>query len=414
MVELAHYNEKCPCKVRATFGFPGGKAKCCKDCIKEGMIDVKNDNLRCKCGTIARFGVDANKKATHCAKCKTPEMVTTAKLCEGCNKVHPTFGLDKNKQATHCAKCKTPEMFNVVCKLCFCGRVQPTYGLDKNKPATHCAKCRTYEMVDVKNKMCFCDRVIPSFGLDINKPATHCLLCKTPEMVNVVRKLCFCGRVQPSFGLDKNKPATHCFNCKTSYMISVTRPYCIAVDKNGQSYCQSSGYKKYRDYCANCFANLFPLDPLTISIRKKTKEITVRDFINRNFEGFQHDIPLWTDNCDCTHRRRIDHRKLIGNTLLCIETDENQHKNYDKIDEEIRYDDVMMIHGGKFIFIRFNPDQYTENGIKKNPQTKTRLDALQKEIDKQIKRIENNKNTELLEIIYMYYNKNNINLKKIE
>ena len=26
-----------------------------------------------------------------------------------------------------------------------------------------------------------------------------------------------------------------------------------------------------------------------------------------------------TGNCECNHRRRIDHRKLIGNTLLCID-----------------------------------------------------------------------------------------------
>ena len=51
----------------------------------------------------------------------------------------------------------------------------------------------------------------------------------------------------------------------------------------------------------------------------------VRDRINQEFEGFYHDKPLWTNDCDCTHRRRIDHRKLIGNTLLAIETDENQH-----------------------------------------------------------------------------------------
>jgi hypothetical protein len=82
----------------------------------------------------------------------------------------------------------------------------------------------------------------------------------------------------------------------------------------------------------------------------------VRNCINKNFEGFIHDTPLHTGNCDCTHRRRIDHRKLIGNTILAIETDEFGHRGYDKTDEDIRYDDVYMIHSGKWIFIRFNPD----------------------------------------------------------
>jgi hypothetical protein len=55
------------------------------------------------------------------------------------------------------------------------------------------------------------------------------------------------------------------------------------------------------------------------------------------------------------------------------------------------------------IFIRFNPDKYKLKGQIKNPLMKTRLLALQKEIEKQIKRIEEEKNKELIERIYMYY-----------
>ena len=72
-----------------------------------------------------------------------------------------------------------------------------------------------------------------------------------------------------------------------------------------------------------------------------TKEMRVRNAINVTFEGFVHDHPLYTGHCDCTHRRRIDHRKLIGNTMT-----------YDKMDEEIRYDDLYMIYSGKWIYIR--------------------------------------------------------------
>jgi hypothetical protein len=162
---------------------------------------------------------------------------------------------------------------------------------------------------------------------------------------------------------------------------------------------------KYNGYCAPCFQHEFPTDPLSFQIRSKTKEIAVRDYINTYFEGFQHDIPLYTGNCKCNHRRRIDHRKLIGNTLLCIETDENQHKSYDKQDEEIRYDDLFMLHSGKFIYIRFNPDKYnTINGKSVNPMLYTRLPILKAVIEKQIERIEKEENTELLEIIKLYYN----------
>lgn len=119
---------------------------------------------------------------------------------------------------------------------------------------------------------------------------------------------------------------------------------------------------------------------------------------------FQHDTVLWTGNCDCTIRRRIDHRKLIGNTLLVIETDENQHKSYNKMDEEIRYDDLFMAYSGKWIYLRLNVDRFVNSdGIPKNPEIKDRFNTLEKEINKHIKRIEKEKNKDLLEIIYLYY-----------
>jgi hypothetical protein len=156
------------------------------------------------------------------------------------------------------------------------------------------------------------------------------------------------------------------------------------------------GSIKYDNYCATCFKRLFPDDERSKRIYSNTKEIMVRNKINENFDGFIHNTPLYTSNCDCTHRRRIDHRKLIGNTILAIETDEYGHRGYDKKDEEIRYDDVYMIHSGKWIFIRFNPDNN-----KDKTDIEDKLNKLIETINIVIERIENN-NYELLEIIKLY------------
>jgi hypothetical protein len=157
------------------------------------------------------------------------------------------------------------------------------------------------------------------------------------------------------------------------------------------------GSIKYDGYCATCFKHIFPNDARSKDVYKHTKELMVRNIINSKFEGFVHDVPLYTGNCDCTHRRRIDHRKLIGNTILAIETDEFGHRGYDQKDEELRYDDVYMIHSGKWIFIRFNPDY---NVSKINITNK--LDKLIETIEKCIHRIEQEKNTELFEIIKLF------------
>ena len=157
------------------------------------------------------------------------------------------------------------------------------------------------------------------------------------------------------------------------------------------------GCSKYDGYCATCFKRIFPDDERSLIKYAHTKEIMVRNAINSNFEGFIHDRPLYTNNCDCSHRRRIDHRKLIGGTILAIETDEFGHRGYDQKDEEIRYDDLYMIHSGKWIFIRFNPD---DNISKTDIDDK--IDKLIETMNECISRIENNETTELVEIIKLY------------
>jgi len=157
------------------------------------------------------------------------------------------------------------------------------------------------------------------------------------------------------------------------------------------------GKEAYDWHCATCFKQLFPEDPRSVHVYSHTKEMMVMLKINAEFEGFIHDIPLFTGNCDCTHRRRIDHRKMIGNTILAVETDEYGHRGYDKTDEEIRYHDLFMIHSGKWIFIRFNPDT---NVSKTDIEDK--LDNLVGTMKENIGRIEREENTESLEIIKLY------------
>jgi len=158
-----------------------------------------------------------------------------------------------------------------------------------------------------------------------------------------------------------------------------------------------SGSSHYDGYCATCFKRLFPDDLRSKVIYSHSKEIMVRNHINIHFDGFIHNTPLYTGGCDCVHRRRIDHRKLIGNTILAVETDEFAHRRYDIKDEEIRYDDVYMIHSGKWIFIRFNPD----SNISKIDIV-DKLDKLIETMEECIFRIEREENTELVEIIKLF------------
>jgi len=164
-----------------------------------------------------------------------------------------------------------------------------------------------------------------------------------------------------------------------------------------------SGSSKYDGYCATCFKRAFPDDPRSQKIYQHTKELRVRNFINERYEGFVHDQPMWLNGCDCTQKRRVDHRKLIGNVMLAIETDEFAHRGYDKMDEKLRYDDLVSYFTGKWIFIRFNPD---DNGRGKNVDFEDKLERLGEVIDKHVKRIEDgelDESDEFIEIHYLFY-----------
>ena len=91
--------------------------------------------------------------------------------------------------------------------------------------------------------------------------------------------------------------------------------------------------------------------------------------------------------------------------MLCIEVDENQHKYYTTNDDFIRYNELLCDLTCKYIFIRYNPDKYKKNSKIYNPNIKKRLEKLDRQIIKQIKRIKENKNKDLLEIIHLFYDK---------
>ena len=395
----------CECgKAQPNFNEPGEPtAICCASCKTDTMIDIKNK--KCRCGKAQPiYNEHGQTAAICCASCKTDTMVdVNNKKCQ-CGK-RPSYNEVGETTPICCASCKTDTMIDVINKKCRCGKARPHFNEPGETTALCCASCKTDAMINVTNKKCQCGKSQPSYNEPDETNAICCASCKTDTMVDVKHNRCCCGKARPNFNEQGEPTAICCAYCKTDTMIDVQNKRCPGLI-NGDIPCpfrMASNYK-YKNYCTECFRRNFPLDPLTFQIRCKTKEIATRDYINANYDGFQHDRILETGHCDCTIKRRIDHRKLIGNTLLVIETDENQHKSYDKMDEETRYDDLYMAHSGKWVYIRFNPDKYiNKNGIRKNPTIAARLNVLKDEIDKQINRIDNDENTELVERIYLYY-----------
>jgi len=392
--------KKCVCnKHFPSFNYEGLIAKYCSSCKNPGMIDVRSKKCFCK-KSIPCYNYEG-LTSEYCKDCKKENMIDVKNKKCFCNKSQPNYNYEGLKPE-YCNECKKDNMIDVKHKKCNeCKKTRPNYNYEGLEPE-YCKNCKKDNMINVSEKRkCFCDKSQPSYNYEGLKPE-YCNECKKENMINVLSNKCKCNKVA-SFNFT-GLSAKFCSSCKEEGMIIVRNNKNVCRNKN----CNTEANKKYKNYCTYCFQNLFPLDPLTFQIRCKTKEIAVRDFINSNFEGFQHDKTLEYGGCDCLNRRRIDHRKLINNTLLCIETDENQHKSYSKDDEQNRYNDLLTTFTCKYIFIRFNPDSYNnKNGKKSNPSISTRLLTLKEEIDKQIKRIQNEENNYLLEIKYLYFDNYN-------
>jgi hypothetical protein len=404
MVDIKH--KRCRCgKAIPIYNEPGQTlAICCASCKTETMINVKDK--RCRCGkAIPIYNEPGQTTAICCSSCKTETMINVKdKRCR-CGKAIPIYNELGQTPAICCSSCKTEIMINVKDKRCRCGKAQPNYNEPGQTPPICCVSCKNETMVDVISKRCQCGKARPIYNEPGQTSAICCASCKTQTMVDVINRRCKCGKAIPNFNEPGLTPAVCCASCKTETMVDVINKRCLGLINNNEV-CPYNhvGNPKYKNYCIECYRRNFPLDPLTFQIRCKTKEIAVRDYINANLEGFQHDKPLSTSHCECNIRRRIDHRKLINNTLLVIETDENQHKSYDQMDEETRYDDLYMAFSGKWVYIRFNPDKYvSKNGKNKNPMISTRLPVLLDEIKKQIWRIQTEQNSELVERVYLFY-----------
>ena len=393
------------CRKQASYGeFYNKPLRCKKHKEEYKLVSSLCQEIGCK--KTSSFNYE-ELKAIFCFEHKKENMILVrGRFCiyDGCKSL-PNYNYLNERKPLYCGKHKSENMINITTKKCMfenCNKIPSFNYLNETNPL-YCFEHQLENMFDIKHKKCNFENCSkrPNFNYNGNKNGLYCYDHRLENMIDVTHRLCLyencLSRATCNYSNEKN--GLYCFEHRLENMINITDKKCKANLCLG-----TKANSKYKGYCCSCYQHLFPNDPLTLQMRSKTKEIAVRDFINNHFEGFQHDKSLWTGNCECTHRRRIDHRKLIGNTLLCIETDEEQHKGYNKDDEEIRYDDLYMLHSGKFIFIRFNPDKFKDkNGKNINPMLYTRLPVLKEEIEKQMKRIENEENKDLLEIIKLYY-----------
>lgn len=347
----------------AYYNHPGMKVRrFCGEHKEEGMINVVKRLCQFKnCPKRASY-FSKDKKNHFCAEHKQSGMIDMEhKVCKepGC-KLKPSFNFPSQKSAIYCFTHKLDGMENVAEKKCIfeggCSTIA-TFGHPHTKTALYCAIHCEDGMVDVRSKKCAHQGCEETAAYNIlGNPPIYCTEHKSSEMVRVRNKRCEeegCI-IQASFNYPGSGCGRFCTEHKKPGMVGIGNRRCRS------EFCDTCVGKKYDGYCKRCFIHLYPLDNRSVRCAKKSKELKVRSWLIEEWgELFIHDTPLWTGNCACPHRRRIDFRCCINKFLLAVEVDEGQHKRIVyQADDESRYNDLMMIHGGPMIFIRYNPDHY--------------------------------------------------------
>ena len=306
------------------------------------------------CKKRPSFGVRGSK-ASHCVTHKLDKMVNVrSKTCIECEK-QPHFGVPGSKTALYCATHKLENMINVKSTTCKeCGK-RPFFGVPGSKKALYCATHKLENMVCVKKTCKECERQ-PSFGVPGSKTATYCATHKLENMVDLRNKTCIECEKQPNFGVPGSKTALYCATHKLEKMVDVKSKTCVS------DWCSTIVGKRYRGYCVRCFVNLFPDE--RVSRDYKTRERTVVDFLMGVFPSVTWIYNKRVSN-GCSNYQP-DLLCDLGDQVLMVEIDENQHATYDCSCENKRLMELSRDIGHRpLVVIRFNPDKYVDaHGVK--------------------------------------------------
>lgn len=398
----------------------GSKRLYCKAHKKFGMVNIvkKATCLEPGCKTRPHYNVEGETPAQYCSKHKQEGMVDVVnrKCIEpGCNKI-PKYSGEGETKRIYCSTHKKAGMVYVMSTICLepgCKKI-PCYNAEGETKGIYCCTHKKDGMINVTDKTCLepgC-KTRPYFNVSGETKAIYCNVHKKPGMVNVKCKRCHesgCN-TQPIFNAEGETVGIYCSKHKKDCMVDV-------VNKTCQSeWCSTHVTKKYNGYCLHCYMHIFPDKPVTRNY--KTKEFAVVEFVKSRFTELDwvYDKRV-QDGCS---RRRPDLLCDMGDQVLIVEVDENQHADYDCSCESKRLMELSQDVGHRpIVFIRFNPDAYacaatTKNmpscwavnkagvcAVKKSKvrEWEGRLDVL----GKQVEYWAANRTTKMIEVVQLFF-----------
>jgi hypothetical protein len=308
----------------------------------------------------------------------------------------------------------------------------------KHKPI--CRDCGGTSICEHGNRKAQCKECVGSSFCEHKKRKSICKECGGSSICEHGKQKTFCKECGGSSICEHGKQKSTCKDCGGTSICQHGKQKAICIECCGtsicqhgkqkvfckecdgrrlckSSWCETSGNLKYEKYCLACFVNNPENQNKPLMRNYKTKETDVVNRIKQTFTDF-----TWVSDKkvqDGCSRRRPDLLLDMGTHIIIVEVDENKHSDYDCSCENKRLMELSQdLQHRPIIFIRFNPDDYTnqEGTLIKSCWKLNKLGVIQitktkeKEWEERINTLKqqiqywiNNPTEKTIEIIQLFY-----------
>lgn len=226
-----------------------------------------------------------------------------------------------------------------------------------------CKECKGSSFCQHSKHKSRCRECNGSSFCEHDKRKERCKECKGSDLCIHSRRKEICKECIGSSFCEHLKIKRRCFQCKGNDICQHFKRKERCKECNGSElcktpYCETRKNNNYEGFCLACFINN-PENQDKPNIRNyKTKEKDIVNHILLNFPN--HTWVLDKKVLYGCSRRRPDLLLDLGSHIIIVEVDENKHAFYDCTCENKRLMELSQdLQYRPLIFIRFNPDDYT-------------------------------------------------------
>lgn len=351
---------------------------------------------------MSRLKCIHNKNKGNCVECKGSGICEHNKRKYRCVDCKGSGICEHNKLKALCIDCGGSSLCEHKRRKDKCVECEGSGICEHKKRKTDCSDCGGSQICIHKRFKQYCKDCNGKCICEHNRIKSHCRDCKGGAICEHDKRRSRCKECEGGSICEHKKEKNYCYECKGKYICKTEG-------------CITYANRKYKGYCLRCCIYLHPDIPVVKNY--KTKEKTIVDLIKEKFPNYSWiSDTIIKDGCS---KRRPDLLLDLGEQVIVIEIDENQHIDYDCSCENKRLMEISKdIHHRPLIFIRFNPDEYkmknneiikscwiySKDGIlkinkKKESEWKERINNLYEQINYWI----NNNTNKTVEVIQLYY-----------